>query len=492
MNGEMIINVNEKEYDITNFIAYAEGKFTQLFVEADEILYPHIHITFPDGTGLCYKSYPHFNHVLNDKFNEVKDSEKYEDTLKDLYENTHNEEYLTRHNDELYLYKFSIVDKLEILIIFDFGNDIIPRDKLNNVYLLDEYKSYKDFGKINFSLMKIFKETLFLSQITNDIQALFDVSDTFDRYFILISLSCLDIGTTRYRLSDLLIDLTYSKYESSSNCGTLILLNEENDNIDCFIKFDGIEIQRKQELEYNNVLIKIRKLLQTTNNEFVLVFNRDRFIGIDYLKNYEEKKYLKIQYYKDNSFIMYKNNTENQENQEDKKNKEEAIIKYKNGKILLPKYKVSKTYFTKRLRTLSVDDNNINMLYNIISGIAEITKGTTIVLTSKSKAEEEVERIGDLCTPIDPVKLTGVGKKVLSGLTSIDGAMLIDTDGYCHAIGMILDGVYSKGGTSGRGSRYNSSNTYIRSKEDKNGKSEFLCITLSEDGHINYFGNKEN
>jgi len=65
-------------------------------------------------------------------------------------------------------------------------------------------------------------------------------------------------------------------------------------------------------------------------------------------------------------------------------------------------------------------------------------------------------------------------------LSSIDGAVLVDSEGICHAAGAILDGEAVRGkGTRSRGARYNSAIRYIHEK------SECLAVVISEDGTIN-------
>jgi DNA integrity scanning protein DisA with diadenylate cyclase activity len=65
-------------------------------------------------------------------------------------------------------------------------------------------------------------------------------------------------------------------------------------------------------------------------------------------------------------------------------------------------------------------------------------------------------------------------------LTQIDGAMLLDTEGYCHAIGLILDGLASEHGDAARGARYNSAIRYVETSTHN-----CLAVVVSDDGLIN-------
>jgi hypothetical protein len=67
-------------------------------------------------------------------------------------------------------------------------------------------------------------------------------------------------------------------------------------------------------------------------------------------------------------------------------------------------------------------------------------------------------------------------------LTGIDGAVLLDTDGYCHAIGAILDGQATPEGDPARGARFNSAVRYLRSLTDR--QIPALAVVVSEDGGV--------
>lgn len=68
--------------------------------------------------------------------------------------------------------------------------------------------------------------------------------------------------------------------------------------------------------------------------------------------------------------------------------------------------------------------------------------------------------------------------EVLAGLASIDGAIVCDRNGHCHAFGMILRGIASPLETRERGARYNSAVRF--SEEYQN----VASIVVSEDGMV--------
>ena len=92
-----------------------------------------------------------------------------------------------------------------------------------------------------------------------------------------------------------------------------------------------------------------------------------------------------------------------------------------------------------------------------------------------SEASKEAARLENQCTRIEPVQLR---PEIMRMVTAIDGAVMIDPNATCYAIGVILDGVASQKGNAARGARYNSAIRYVEEKD------RVLAIVVSEDGSI--------
>jgi DisA bacterial checkpoint controller nucleotide-binding len=105
--------------------------------------------------------------------------------------------------------------------------------------------------------------------------------------------------------------------------------------------------------------------------------------------------------------------------------------------------------------------------------LAELKHGCMMVVTAD--AAEEAARLASQGTPVKPFPLDS---KLLPFVSSIDGAVLIDLDGKCHALGVILDGMASRKCTPSRGARYNSAIRYVY------GRSDAVAVVKSEDGMI--------
>lgn len=101
--------------------------------------------------------------------------------------------------------------------------------------------------------------------------------------------------------------------------------------------------------------------------------------------------------------------------------------------------------------------------------------GTMLVVSER--ASEEAERLQGQAMAVTPVPLE---PSVVEQVTAIDGALLVDPHGTCHAFGVILDGTAVESGDRSRGARYNSAVRYLASAS-----AATMIMLVSEDGMIN-------
>ena len=104
-----------------------------------------------------------------------------------------------------------------------------------------------------------------------------------------------------------------------------------------------------------------------------------------------------------------------------------------------------------------------------------------LVITPAAAAE--ATRLGRQPMPIEPCRLT---PEMLRPLTEIDGAVLLDDRGVCHAAGVILDGIASENGTPSRGARYNSAIRFTDTLKQRDA-GPCLTVIISKDGTIDYY-----
>ncbi|MBX3191060.1 MAG: DNA integrity scanning protein DisA nucleotide-binding domain protein [Labilithrix sp.] len=102
---------------------------------------------------------------------------------------------------------------------------------------------------------------------------------------------------------------------------------------------------------------------------------------------------------------------------------------------------------------------------------------TGALVVVAENAEAEGMRLSNQGAPIVP---TAVGDDTVDRVTAIDGAVLLDTKGLCHAVGVILDGrARAQVGSPARGARYNSAARYVDAAEKP-----ALAVVVSEDGTV--------
>ncbi len=123
-------------------------------------------------------------------------------------------------------------------------------------------------------------------------------------------------------------------------------------------------------------------------------------------------------------------------------------------------------------------DQKVELFSVIMDALGKADHGALMVILEKEAAADEAKRLCDFKRgyKINPLSLKG-NKKLITGMASVDGALLVDYEGKCHAFGVILDGVTTKEGREDRGSRYNSAKIYINQEKDK----KRIAVIVSED-----------
>ena len=118
-------------------------------------------------------------------------------------------------------------------------------------------------------------------------------------------------------------------------------------------------------------------------------------------------------------------------------------------------------------------DRDSDALWALATAAADAEHGTMLVVSGS--AATEAARLGSQALTIEPTRLDD---SLVRQVTGIDGAILVDPSGYCHAIGVILDGTATGEGDRSRGARYNSAVKYLASAGD----TPTVILLVSEDG----------
>lgn len=153
-----------------------------------------------------------------------------------------------------------------------------------------------------------------------------------------------------------------------------------------------------------------------------------------------------------------------------------VLMRVANGLPRLPRADLDEDHFRDDLaRTFGhVDAARFDRLWGIALTAIRQQRGTTVVISAK--AREEAVRLGNQALRITPV---GLAPQAVPLFTAIDGAVLVDLDGVCTAIGVILDGRASRAGDPARGARFNSAVRYVEGSDHA-----CLAMVISEEGTV--------
>lgn len=134
------------------------------------------------------------------------------------------------------------------------------------------------------------------------------------------------------------------------------------------------------------------------------------------------------------------------------------FMRVKDGQPRLPQDPIQVERFEENMRRIfpGIADSSIALARNVMDLLFKMGRGSTIVFAAD--AAEEAARLESQGTRIQPA---AINKEFLERASSIDGAMIADPNGVCHAIGVILDGNATPKCTPARGGRYNSAVRYV-------------------------------
>jgi hypothetical protein len=154
----------------------------------------------------------------------------------------------------------------------------------------------------------------------------------------------------------------------------------------------------------------------------------------------------------------------------------DVLIQSRFGEPSLPNEAINWGRFEDNFRRVidGSSETDANVAWRIVKEMVRETHGSMVVFARD--AAEEAKRLSKQGMAISPVPLTD---ELLSDASKIDGSILVDATGVCHAIGVILDGEASDQCTAARGSRYNSAVRYVMGSQEQR-----LAVVKSEDGGV--------
>lgn len=254
--------------------------------------------------------------------------------------------------------------------------------------------------------------------------------------------------------------ISSQNYEGRNCRGRIAFINDESEIDDYIIFEDVIAITEKN-------VRHIRKLLEMTGESYYLCAKKHMISGFGRIvknSNIQSIEFLGYAKWR----LLYQ---------------DKEILRSHNGEIILPKNKFDRENFIKILDVCFQDKkrkNDFEYLARVVEMAIKQKHGTMILISSEAGKEAIRLCNNGRGTKIKPTKLN---EDSIEKLSSIDGSLMMDLDGKCHGIGIIIDGLSKVKGSPERGARYNSAKDYIYYR-NRNSKKKCIAIVISEDKSI--------
>ncbi|MCT4593646.1 MAG: tetratricopeptide repeat protein [Anaeromicrobium sp.] len=385
-------------------------------------------------------------------------------------------------NDKIYFYSFA-----------GFSHDYIKT-----------HKSIHEYSFLKFVLDKFFEDGINMDDINID-----DYLMSKTREYVQHVIDVMK-ESNEHQINSLFDEINHIStltYEGSTVSSKLIIMHK--DLIDKNINY---YIELKEPINFNEHR-KIRKLLETSGKGLYLIGDSEKIYGLGTINKLDKlgditkskKNILIIDFigkfeYRISTISTHSKVVKESENEEVIKwsLKEKNLVTIKYGRPNLKEDRYSEDVLTTKLESIfcdSLKDNKsgLELIKKVISYGKNQKHGTMIVITSPEIAKEEMKNLKTQSINIKEKRFSindSHLERLIDRITNIDGAIYMDTDGYCHAIGVILDGIGKEGyGDTSRGARYNSAIRYSL-KEDV--KDKCLIVVISEDGMVNIIHKGEN
>jgi hypothetical protein len=257
-----------------------------------------------------------------------------------------------------------------------------------------------------------------------------------------------DLFTSINELSSLL-------YEGSKGMGRLLLIAPDNPAIIYSLRLATPVAFRQARWA--------RKILQMSSSEFALVGNAHAIQGLGDLTAQHDVSAL------DAFWIDFTDHCH-----WSLRLGQRTLMRTAFGEARLPQEPVMQPRFYDSFLRLftGTSEGDAERMWQLLSIMADGQQGCMIMIATDAAAE--AARLSRQGMVIEPTLLTS---ELLRTSSRIDGTILVDPFGVCHALGVILDGLANEQCSPSRGSRYNSAVRYVFSQA-----SPRMALVQSADG----------
>lgn len=240
---------------------------------------------------------------------------------------------------------------------------------------------------------------------------------------------------SHHDMFDAINAVSQTRYEGDAGVGRVVFARADDPNLGFVVKLQNPA--RMSETRW------ARKLLQMATANAALIAEYDTIIGVGSVSDVSAMPFCIDLLGHD---------------QWDFRRGEQVLMRCRFGTARLPQEIIGKERFIDNMRRVfpTIDDTAITRFRNVLDILAQLRRGSSLVISTDAATEaKRLERQG---TVIEPTRLS---RELLERATLIDGTILADANGICHAVGVILDGDDSAESTPSRGARYNSAVRYV-------------------------------
>ena len=243
-------------------------------------------------------------------------------------------------------------------------------------------------------------------------------------------------------------------YEGRPGTGRLVIAKADHPAIDVLMKFsEAVDIENTR---------AARKLLEASGSEGDLLSTGEKVLGLGRLTAAYDAA-------TETAFIV----SVTARGTWELSHADQVLMTVRDGTPQLPRPPLNTAYFADIVerRLPGADQSGLLLL---AEAAGQHQHGAMLVISSD--AAGEAQRLAPQAWTVEPVLLA---PELLSQLTSMDGGVLVDSQGRCHAIGVILDGRACGGEDPARGSRFNNAIRYL-----EGGAPQAVVVVYSADGGI--------
>ncbi|HSN67200.1 MAG TPA: diadenylate cyclase, partial [Fusibacter sp.] len=234
-------------------------------------------------------------------------------------------------------------------------------------------------------------------------------------------------------------------YEKSFSDGKILLMNNQAALAFATKHLLKTLVQFEEKIPLSSTR-HIRKILELSNSEVYLLSDGEfLYSTVEFTLPHETQyNFFTIEF--NNYFSWQLNHNGNK------------LMQVIHEEVFIPKPKVSFFNFSMEVKKIfpDLESKKILNLYRLTLEALKQVKGTIIVVSKNARSE--AHRLRNQGFLIEALPLS---PSIIRSITSIDGAVLMDLDGFCHGIGVILDGIATEKGDPSRGARYNSAIRYV-------------------------------